>query len=226
MNARQRRLYERAQRVDVFLDAQAEDFPAASKGGAAAARLKEELANVAALDVARTTGASKRQQGTAGRRDARAALRRLVEAVSATAETIALDRPDLKGVFSLKGRDNSDQTLIAVARSHADAAAPHAALFVEYDLPGSFVQELKSKADSLEHYISLQTEGTGARADSDASVEDALRRIAELVERLDTAVRNKYREDPGRLAAWERARRIESAPHSKRNGANTPPPNG
>jgi hypothetical protein len=225
MNAKQRRLYERAQRVAVFCDAQAGDFPAGSKGGDVAASLKEELSNVAALDVASSAGASKRRQGTFGRRDARLALRSLVEAVSATGETIALDRPDLKGVFSLKGRDNSDQTLIAVARSHADAAAPHAALFVEYDLPATFAEDLRTKADSLEHYISLQTEGTGARAESSTSVEEALQRTAGLVERLDAVVRNKYREDPARLTAWERARRIESAPHSKSNGTKTPPPN-
>ena len=78
MNAKQRRYAERAQRVDLFMDAQAEDFPAGSKGGVAAARLKEELAKLSALDVARLAGASKWQQGTAGRRNGRNELRELV----------------------------------------------------------------------------------------------------------------------------------------------------
>lgn len=224
MNAKQRRHNERAQRVDLFLDAQSADFPADSKGGVAAARLKEELVNLSALDVARSAGASKRQQGTAGRRDVRDALRELLLAVSETARTIALDHPDIKGIFALPGKDRSDQTLIAAARASADAAAPLVGLFVEYDLPANFVNDLKAKADSLEHYISLQTEGTGARADTNASVEETLQHLAEQIERLDTIVRNKYRDDPVKLAAWERARRVESAPRPKGNGTNTTPP--
>lgn len=225
MDARQRRLYERGQRVDAYMDAQAEDFPAGSKGGSLAASVKEELAGLAALDVARTVGASKRQQGTAGRGGVRASLRRRVAAVSDTAKTIALDRPDVKGIFVLAGKDGSDRTLIATARAFADAAASLVGLFVEYNLPATFVHDLRSDADSLEHYISLQTAGVGARVSSKTTADATLQRLNELAERLDTVVRNRYRDDPDKLAAWEHARRVESAPHARGNGAgNSPPP--
>lgn len=224
MNAKQRRHAERAQRVDLFMEAQAEDFPDGSKGGIAAARLKEELANLSTLDVARLAGASTRQQGTAGRRGLRDELRELVQAVSDTAETVALDRPDVKGIFSLAGLDKSDQTLIATGRNFADALAPLINLFAEYKLPLTTVNDLRSKADSLDHYMTLQARGLSARSNSNTSVAETLQRLAELVERLDTIVRNTFRDDPATIAAWERARRLESAPHSKETAANTPPP--
>jgi hypothetical protein len=210
--------------VSAFITAQTGDFPADSKGGTTAASVKEELANLATLDVARTAGASKRQQGTAGRGGLRDELRALVTAVSDTAKTIALDHPEIKGIFALAGKDKSDQTLIATARAFADAAEPFVALFTEYNLPAGFVNDLRSKADGLEHFISLQTAGVGARVNSKASAEETVQRLNELVVRLDTIVRNKYRDDADKLATWERARRVESAPQSKANGTGTPPP--
>ena len=114
---------------------------------------------------------------SAGRRKVRAELRELVQAVIETARTIALDHPDITGLFSSPNVGKSDQSLVSVARAIADVAAPLVGLFVEYKMPATFVNDLRSKADSLEHYISLQTEGVGARAASGASVGETLRRF-------------------------------------------------
>ena len=153
----------------------------------------------------------------------RGELRELVQIVFDTANTVALDRPDVKGIFSLSDADRSDRMLIATARNFADALAPLGNLFVEYNLPSTTGNDLRSKADSLEHYISLQTEGLGGRVNANSSVEATIRNLSELVERLDTIVRNKYRGDTAKLAAWEHARRVESAPRSNDTATNTPP---
>ncbi|MFL6331800.1 MAG: hypothetical protein ACJ754_00490 [Pyrinomonadaceae bacterium] len=226
MNAKQRRLYERVQRVVLFMEAHAEAFPAGSKGAVLLEQLKEALAALAALDVARASGASKHEQGSAGRRAARAALRALLKAVVDTGRTIAVEHPDVAGIFdAFADADRSDLSLVAVARSAADTAAPLVGLFVDLGLPPTFVLDLRSKADSLENYISLQTEGLAGRADSNASAAATLRLITGLVKRLDTVVRNKYHDDPTTLASWERARRVESDPQHKDEGNNAPPNN-
>lgn len=224
MSAKMRKHTERAQRVDLFMDGSAGDFPANSKGGALASSLKEELSNLSALAVARTAGKGRRQQGTAGRRDARETLRELVEAVADTAKSAASERPDIKGLFDLAGRDRSDATLVATARAFADAAPAFAGLLVEYGLPATLVGDLRAGADSLEQNISLQADAAGAGVSTTASAEETYQRLADLTDRLDPIVRNKYRDNPAKLAAWERARRLESAPHSKGNGNNEPPP--
>lgn len=224
MNAKQRRLFKRAQSVDLFMDAHAEEFPAGSKGAAMAARLKDELARLSAFDVARTAGASKLEQGSAGRRAAREELRALLQSVIDTSRTVALDRPDVSGIFAFKGADRSDQTLVAIARAAANAAAPLVSLFVEYGLPPIFIDDLRAKADALERYISLQSEGLAGRADSNVSAEETFQIISGLVERLDTAIRNQYRQDHATIVAWERARRVVNAPHHNDDGADTPPP--
>jgi hypothetical protein len=224
MNDTQRRRFERGSRVDAFMTSNAADFPATGKGGEAAARLKAELARVASLDVAKATAAGTRQRSSTGRRDLRESLRAQVAAVCDTADVIGLDHPEVKGLFPRTRADNSDQTLIAVARSYAETAAPLKARFVEYELASDFVERLKADADGLEGQIGQQTEGTGARVNTNASIEDALGRVDDTVERLEVVVGNKYRDDPARLAAWESATHLERAPRAKRNGETPTPP--
>lgn len=227
MNEKQRRRNERGQRVDVYMGAQAADFPPDGKGGTLAARLKELLAQAAALDVTRAANARKRQQGTEGRDEARTTLRRMVKNVWDTHKTIARDHPNIKGLFEPPTKSNNDQALVTGARASADAAGSFAGLFAEYGLTAAFFNDLRAKADSLESYITLQNAGVGAGVDTNAALEETLRQMDEVVERLHTLVTNKYLNDPAKLAAWESARRLERPPRSKpkeEGDDDTPPP--
>jgi hypothetical protein len=224
VNEKQRRLSERGSRVGAFLSANAADFPAGSKGGELAAGLKAELSNLSTLDVVKATGASARQQSSLGRRDFRESLRALVASVCDTADAIALDHAEVKGLFPRTLPNRSDSTLFAVARSFATTAAPLKSLFVEYDMPADFIDSLKADADGLERQMTLQSETTGARVGANASISETLRRADELVDKLDVIVSNKYRNDPAKLAAWESARRLERAPRTKRTGDAPPTP--
>lgn len=221
---RQRKRHERGQRADVYMDAQAEVFPADSKGSTLAARLKELLAEVAALDLARAANANKRRQGTEGREVARTTLRRMVKSVWETYKSIAGDRPDIRGLFESPSKLKNDHALVTAARAYADAAAPLAGLFAEYGLTAAFFNDLRAQADSLETYISLQNAGVGAGVDTTAAVEETLREMDEVIERLDTVVSNKYRDDPAKLAAWKSASRVERAPRKSKDDATTTPP--
>lgn len=223
MNDKQRRRNERGQRVDVYMDAQTEDFPANGKGGVQAARLKELLAQAVTLDVERAANARKRQQGTEGRDGARTALRRMVKTVWDTHKTIARDLPNTKGLFESPSKIKNDQSLVTAARTYADTAAPLAGLFTEYDLPPTFFADLRSKADLFETYTTLQNAGVGAGVDTGAALEETLRQMDEVVERLDTLVTNKYHDNPAKLAAWESARRVERSPRSKPKDDDDPP---
>lgn len=211
MNDRQRNREERGGRVEVYMDAAAADFPEGSKGAALTARLKELRAKIAALELSRAAGAGQRRQGTEGRDKARRALRQMVKAAWDTYKTIGRDYPDLKGLFEAPSRSNNDQSLVTTARAYAVAAAPHAALFNDYGLTPALFDDLRAQADSLESNAALQNAAAGAGVNTTAAVEEALGELDEVVERLDTLVRNKHRDDPARLAAWESASRLPRA---------------
>jgi hypothetical protein len=224
MNNGQRRRNERGQRVDVYMDAQAELFPEGSKGGIQAARLKELLAQANTLDLARDASAGMRRQGTEGHEGVRDALHRDVKTAWETYKTITLDHPDIKGLFESPSRIKNDQALVRFARAYADNAAPLTGLFEEYDLPATFFQEMRARADNFESHTARQSKGVGDGVDANTDLVETLRKMDEVVERLDTHVHNKYRDDPAKLAAWESARHLERAPHSKpKENTNAPP---
>jgi hypothetical protein len=223
MNARQRRYYERGQRCDVVTDAHAGNFPAGSMGAGQAGIVKERLGQIAALDVKRASSSGKRQQGSAGRQSARGSLSELVEAVAGTAEVAAPDHPEMQGMFQRPRKDHTDQTLIATARSFAERAAPFVAVFVAYNLPATFVNDLLSRADLLESFISLQNEGVGASVNVNAAVEEHLRDMNKALERLNVIFHNTYRDNPSVLAEWKSAYHLEAAPGSRRKKKPDPP---
>lgn len=194
------------------------------KGGQAAARLHEVLAELEALDTSRVSSRGAKQQATIGRRDERASLRERLRAISDTADTIGLDHPEVKGVFKMSRESISDQTLLATARAFASNAASLKARFIEYDLPADFLDKLNASIVDFDKYILRQTATTGSSVAATASLENALERGDEDVERLDTSVRNKFRDDPARLAAWESARRLERTRRAAETGDAGKPP--
>ena len=218
MNNTQRRRRDRLAGAGAFASANAADFPAESKGGKAATEIAGVLAEVEAHSTSRESSRNALQQVTVGKRDTRESIRAHLRAISDTSRIIGLDHPEVKGSFQFNGASIGDRTLLATARAFAAAAAPLKALFIEYDMPADFHDKLTADINSFEQQLDRQTAGKGGRVAANASLEDALRRGEAALERLDTAVQNKYRGDAAKLAAWESARHLERAPRSKRNG--------
>ncbi|HEX8920646.1 MAG TPA: hypothetical protein VF766_04170, partial [Pyrinomonadaceae bacterium] len=134
-----------------------------------------------------------------------------ISAITRTSEVIALDDPSFKGKFKSPRNKINDQDLLAVARSFATEVLPFKAKFIEYDMPADFLDELNSAIEDFEAAMNQQNQGTSARKTARVSVDDALDRAEEEVERCDIALRNKVT-DTAKLAAWESARRLERAP--------------
>jgi hypothetical protein len=224
MNSSHLRHNERAQRSISYVDSQPEEFPEGSKATTLSSSMKQDLARLAELDVIRSSSMSKLKQATAARNHAHKLLNDLVRKVVGTAEVIALDRADFQGMFVRPQKNSSGLTLIADGRSIAGKAASLVGLFTENGLPQTFINDLGSYADSLEHAIQLQTGGAGERIHANADMAEVIHHLTELVERLDIIVRNKCANDPAKIAAWESARRLEKPPRSNRNAGNNAPP--
>lgn len=220
MNGSQRRRRERLERASAFADANAADFPETSKGGQAAAEIKDALAKIERHETSRASSLNALQQAKTGRKDERELLRALLRAISSTAKIIGVEHPEVRGGFKFKGASISDQTLLATARAFSSAALPIKDLFIEYDMAPDFHEELNLRIANFEQYLNKQTAQAGERVAANASLESELGRGAAALERYHTAVTNKYRKDPAKLAAWERARHLERAPHKKNGDAN------
>jgi hypothetical protein len=195
-------------RVDAFRSERAASFPADSLGGEQFAIVAEVIRTLTDATTSQTSGKSSVQQATASRTDARERLHDSLQAITRTARAMALDTPGLENKFRLP-RSGSDQALLITARAFAADALPLKAEFIRHELPASFIEDLKDDIADLEHAMGGQNTGRDAHVTATASIETVIERGMNAVRKLDAIVRNKFRNDPATLAAWESARHVE-----------------
>jgi hypothetical protein len=215
MNSVVNRAHEMFVRVDAFASERAASFPATSLGSELVAELKEVIRMLTVAITSQATGLSSAQRATAERLAARATLRESMKAIARTARVMALDTPGLENNFRLP-RSGSDSTLLHTARAFANAALPLKAEFIRHELEPTFVEEFASDIADLERAMGGQNTGRDAHVFATASVDSTAERGMNAVRKLDAIVRNKFRDDPATLAAWESARHVESPTRARK----------
>jgi len=217
MNTVVSRLLETFVRVRDFNAERTGSFPAGSLGAEQFAAVAEVVEALNGAITTQTSGKSSVQQATASRTGAREALRESMQAVSRMARAMALDTPGLENKFRLP-RSGSDQALLYAARAFAADAEPLKAEFIRHELAASFIEDLRSEIADLERVMGGQNTGRDAHVSATVSIDQTVERGMAAVRRLDAIVRNKFRDDPATLAAWEHARRARTRAHERRDG--------
>ena len=101
---------------------------------------------------------------------------------------------------------------ITVSDAMIDAARPYAAVLIANGLPTDFLEQFAAARDELVRLSGGRTAQVGAHKVARTSLPVQLLRGRRAVERLDAVVRASYRRDPGVLAAWMSAKRVQKVP--------------
>ena len=205
MEIGQRNAYDMLVRVGQFGDENAADFPAPSAAAENFAVARQVVGNLRASAAAQVSGALR--DSTAQKMALRHSLRDRMRHLSRTARAIGIDRPGLSQRFRRPDGDN-DQVLLAVARQFAADAAPLQAEFAHYGLPATFVADLNADIAAFETVLEDKATALNERVTATATIDEELERGLKAARRLDAAVRNIYRDQPAKLAAWTSARHI------------------
>jgi hypothetical protein len=215
MNSVINRTYEMFVRVLAFMAERASSFPAGTLAAQANEELRKAAEGLTGAVTTQATGLSSAQRATAERLAARETLRETLQAIARTARAMALEITGLENKFRLP-RSGSDSELLLAARSFLREAPPLKAEFLKHEMPESFLEELGEQIADLERAMGQQNTSRGAHVSATASVESAAERGTNAVRKLDAIVRNKFRDDPATLAAWESARHVESAARTRK----------
>lgn len=199
-------------------------FPPTSLGGELFAGVNAVVTELDSHAVKQSSGASTARQSSTSKAVARAALREDLEALTRTARALAIGMPGLEEKFRMP-RKASDQELVNTARTFAADASPLKAEFIRHEMPADFLEDLQSDIDAFEEAINQKNVGRDTRVTATAAIDDVIERGMILLRQLDAIVRNKFRDDPSKLAAWTSASHVERAPRTRREqGATTPAP--
>lgn len=142
-----------------------------------------------------------------------------------TAREIDKKEPGMADKFRMP--TNSSQTaVLSAARKmivelKTEGTVPK---FVAYEMSPEIVAELElliTQIDEAKHETASDSvEGV----ENTAAIKLAIARGKDLVDSLDSSVRNRYKAQPAKIAAWEAASHIERAPRRKKSETPAPAP--
>lgn len=217
------RQIETLERMRGFGSENASDFPVTSLGGQKFAALDALVTEIDQLGAQQSEGQGAARSSTQAKGMARIAVRSAMRAISDTAEALESAHPGISETFRLP-RNNGDEALINAARAFVTSATPLKNEFIQREMPATFIEDLTAAIEEFEEASGSRNLNTSRRVTATAALRDALERGMQVRRELDPIVRNKYRSNPSKLAAWESASRIERAPRKKSTVSQTPQP--
>jgi hypothetical protein len=205
------RRYSMLVRVREFGAAHADLFPADTLGAHTLAELGALVDRLDGHVASESFGRSAARLGALSKAAARDALRGALDAITRTAQGLALDTPDAPDTFQPPVRA-SDHELATAARRFAAGAAPLAPAFVAHGLPATFVADLGARITDFERVTNEQAAAKETHVGARAAIGAALDAAFATLRRLDVIVDNRVGGDPNLLAAWRCARHVERTP--------------
>lgn len=182
--------------------------------------LSEIVTEVERHASAQASGITAVRQGTKSKGVARDELERDLAAIARTARSIAVSIPGLEKKFRFT-RDMKDQELLTTARMFASDALPLKDEFIKRGMPADFLDDLNEDLSAFEQALTQRTQSQDVQVNATATIDDLIERGMNIVRQLDPIMRNIFEDNPGKLAAWLSASRVERAPRRRKQPQQT-----
>ncbi len=208
-----RRKFDTTDRMSNFGTKHLPEFTPTSRGN----RLFQQTATVA--NTMRQAGAGKLsgtqayRSGTTSKRFWYGEIKEDLEPIrdTAVAISIAEGTPEFDDQFRLP-RGSAYDTMLAAARAFLKDATPHKDLFIEFEMPEDFLEDLAADIEAFEQADNDQDSALGEQVGGTANLADLAATAMDLRKQLNAIVRNKFKGNPGILAQWETAQHLERSP--------------
>lgn len=214
MNNRDRNRCYMFNKVRQFGADNAADFPTGSIGAAQFMIITNVLIRVDELATKQTGGMGEVRLSYVSKDTARENLRESVTDISRTAKAMEYEFAGISEQFRL-ARGSNDQKLIATAKAFLTAINSHQTDFIRYGLNADFVDELSENITAFEGTLSAPTSARGTHVEATAEIGEKIRQGMQAVRILDTVVKNVYRHNVGKLAAWTTASNVETTARNR-----------
>jgi hypothetical protein len=205
-----RRRYETIARIAAFGTKHGAAFAAGSRGAALFVEARTTAKALEEAGAGKLSGAGQYHAGTETKLSAFAEVKEDLDAIRDTAVAIseAEGTPEFDEQFRLP-RSSSQAALMAAARAFLKDATPHKALFVEFEMPADFLDDLAADIKAVEDAGTAQGDGLGDQVGGTANLATLSTKGMSVRKQLGAIVRNKFRADAGVLAEWESAAHFE-----------------
>lgn len=216
---------EKFKREDVFMADSAADFPDKSKGDKLKIKAAALTAQIEAAAAEQTSEGDSLAQAFEQLENSREDLTEDLEILNYSARLIADDVDGIEEKFRRPYR-LSDENLLAKARAAlADVPEYQEALTEDGELPEDFLTDLADDLAAFETAREAASSALETRGSARSTLDDLTRQRMNVSRAITAFVKLKYRNNPGKRAAWEIASHLERPPRRNRNsgGTTTPP---
>jgi hypothetical protein len=214
--------YNAGERVKVFFAGRPDLAPAGSKTAGLVDRLKTVLGSIAGLFTDYEAASSRWQQAGVARGQILGLVSQDARTVQRTVKALASAPPDAAAKFRVHNR--GAQGVLAGSRAlvaHARTMTPDLEV---HNLPAAFLSTLEERIAAHDAAADDQNSARGAKIAVRAQLDQAISGLMDVLKQLDVITRNQLRNDPAALAAWTKARHIESGPIPAAAVPETPAP--
>jgi hypothetical protein len=207
MQAEQGKRLHSLQTVDAFLTKHAERLPTVA-GSGARRKLDEILAELSTY-VSDQSASALATQGATQKLHAlrRALICDHLAPISTMAGMLFGDTPEI-APFRLPRGSPPVQQLAAAAYGTAEAAAPHAQLFISAGGTADFIDELTRAADAMVEADNERSQWNGKRRGATKGLRTTLAAGRRIVDVLNSLVKRALKDDPALLEHWHAVRQV------------------
>ncbi|MCD9187681.1 MAG: hypothetical protein LUM44_14775 [Pyrinomonadaceae bacterium] len=184
------------------------DFPAGSIGALQFAEISAVIDLINQLAGEQVQGFGDARFAFNSKAVARDELRGEMDGIADIAPSMAYEFPGIELKFRYR-RNLSDADLLAKARAfHAEAQA-YKDDFIRYELNSRFLENLLAAIEFFENSLGAPATATAEQVAATAELDAALRRGMIARNILNGVVKQKYKNNVGKLNAWKSASHIE-----------------
>jgi hypothetical protein len=206
MQSRQGQLIDTARNVQAFLDENAAVIGPTI--ASSRANLDDAVAQLTAMAVTQSGGKILSKGATARQKTLRTSLRgNFMKPIADVAKLKLGDVPEF-GALTMPKKQLGSTQLVASAHAMADAAEPHAAVFIGVGLPDDFVSELRTAADAVTTSMNGRQVQLGLSRSATAGIKDQETRVRALFRLINALVVPKLGSNVVLLSKWKATKAI------------------
>ena len=212
MNDAHRRRMDKIDRERVFLTDNAADFPPGSPTDNISIQINAKVTDALSRDADLVSALGDKAQAMSVKGNARDNLldefRDVIAGATAIGDTAV---PGITAKFKMP-HPRTEQNLIATADAFIADAAPLEAQFIAVGLPNDFLDQILSAKNAFQTARDEADSAAEGHGEAVGALDALMRDIMALSRQRSALVKLKYKNDPGKLAAWEIASHLEKAP--------------
>jgi hypothetical protein len=175
----------------------------------------------AAITAIETESANQLKGSTASikenstKQTAREHLRTILQMFSRTANIIDYEIPNFSKDF-VYPKNRTDQELLTSAKVTVPKATANKQIFIKYGLPAEIIADLEAEINDFEATVPAAASAAGTKVTATSELNEIVKKGTIGMRIADAIIKNLFRDNPSKLAAWAAASHLERAAKRKK----------